>query len=219
MSSPIAKNKKGIFDKLLIAFHKKASHNKRVDLLSTKFIDVLKLVNVDAKEIKMLDIGCGDMIIAKSMASKCNNLSFACIDIYPNKENWDNYWEFDGQNIPFEDKKFDIALFSDVLHHDFDNIEKLLLEAKRVSKYIIIKDHFEYGIWSRRILQLADFIGNYGYGVSIPKQYFSKKTYSEILNKCHLNEIKRFCPVSLYKKNSLVGFLFKDKYQFISLIQ
>lgn len=44
---------------------------------------------------------------------------------------------YDGNTIPFDDDQFDVALFLTVLHHTPDP-EKLLKEAKRVSKRILI---------------------------------------------------------------------------------
>jgi SAM-dependent methyltransferase len=218
MSSPIAKINKGFSDKLLIAIHKKISHSKRVGILSTIFVETIQSLNKEKKIIRLLDVGCGDMTIAKSISSKYEKIKFTCIDIYPNIENWDNYFEFDGKRIPFEDKSFDIVLLSDVLHHDFDNIRNLLTEAKRVSDYVLIKDHFEYGLWSRKILQLADFIGNYGYGVSIPKRYFSKQSFNDLLYECKMNEVEQRCPIQLYNNSFILRLFFKSKYQFISII-
>ena len=219
MSSPIAKRNKGLLDKILIAIHKKFSHSKRVNQLSTYFAEIIKSLNKDNKIVRLLDVGCGDMTIAKSIATKYEKIEFTCIDIYPNIEDWDNYFEFDGKNIPFDDKEFDVTLFSDMLHHDSDNIKSLLMEAKRVSKVIIIKDHFEYGLWSRKLLQTSDFIGNYGYGVSIPRHYFSKHSFSDLLDECKMMEIQRICPIQLYKNSPIIKSIFKSKYQFISIIK
>jgi Methylase involved in ubiquinone/menaquinone biosynthesis len=218
MSSPIAKRNKGFLDKLLIAIHKKTSHSKRVGILSTLFVEVIKSLNSENKVLRLLDVGCGDMAIAKALASKYEKLQFICIDIYPNIEHWNNYLEFDGKKIPFEDKEFDVVLFSDVLHHDSVNMKTLLMEAKRVSNFIVIKDHFEYGLWSRRILQFADFIGNYGYGGSIPRHYFSKQSFLDLLDECRLEEIKQQCPIQLYLHSNMIKLFFKSKYQFISII-
>jgi SAM-dependent methyltransferase len=217
MSSPIAKKNKNILDKILISFHKKASHSKRVELLSTFFAGIIKSFNKDNRQLRFLDIGCGDMSITRSLATKYDKIEFACIDIYPNSENWDNYFEFDGKKIPFHDNSFDISLLSDVLHHDQKNMEALLREAKRVSPVIILKDHFEHGFWSRKILQLADFLGNYGYGVSIPERYLSKHSYYCLLEKCGLQESHLYYPVELYP-NIFKRLIMKSKYHFVSVL-
>jgi SAM-dependent methyltransferase len=218
MSSPLAKKHKGIFDKILIAIHKRSSHSKRVEILSSLFVEAIRSINPDNKTMRLLDVGCGDMSVAKSMASKYK-LEYICIDIYPNIEGWENYLEFDGIKMPFGNKEFDVLLFSDVLHHDTENMKSLLFEAKRVTDKIIIKDHFEFGIWSRRVLQLADFVGNYGYGVSIPKHYLSKQSFSSLLLECGLKEIKQLYPINLYDRSPLINLFLRNKYQFISIIQ
>ncbi|GEM81029.1 hypothetical protein VSU01S_32740 [Vibrio superstes NBRC 103154] len=158
------------------------------------------------------------MSISKSLAVKIKDCHYTCIDIYPNRNNWVNYQQFDGNTIPFGDKTYDIAIFSDVLHHDFSNIESLLTEARRVAKYIIIKDHFEYGFFSRKVLQIADFIGNYGYGVSIPNRYLSQDYYKDLIDKLGLLELNRTWPINLYPNSLIAGVIIKKEFQFISIL-
>ncbi|GAM65763.1 hypothetical protein JCM19232_2839 [Vibrio ishigakensis] len=217
MSSPIAKPKKNIIDKTLIKIHNKSSHLSRVEILSNLFYEEIVKLGLKNKRTNFLDVGCGDMSIAKSLSSKLNNCNYTCIDIYPNTNKWDNYVQFNGKNIPFENDSFDIVIFSDMLHHDYENIINLLEEAKRVSSFIFIKDHFEYSYYSRKILQAADFIGNYGYGVSIPKRYLSKSSFSDFLNSVDLVEVKRICPIHLYAKSKIIKYIFNPKYQFMSI--
>ncbi|WP_396591175.1 class I SAM-dependent methyltransferase [Allomuricauda sp. R78024] len=227
MSSPIAKSKKSFFDKLLISFHRKTSHNSRIEILSDLIFKDLRFLmeKENLESIKCLDIGCGDLTLSESISEKDSAISFTGIDIHEVPEalkdvgKWKNYVHFDGKNMPFDDNSFDSALFSDVLHHDYENIEILLKEAKRVSKYIVIKDHFEYGFFSRKILQLADIIGNYGYGISIPKRYLSLKSYDKCISECGLTEVKRLTPIHLYDHSPLVKIIFKSKYQFISILK
>lgn len=219
MSSPLAKDKKSFFDKLLIKFHKKASHSNRIDILSALFIQEIQNLAIEKEAIQVLDIGCGDMTITNSIAEKGTSISCTGVDIYPNAKDWNNYVSFDGKTLPFADKSYDIVLFSDVLHHDAENMNRLLQEAKRVADFIIIKDHFEYGFFSRTLLQLADIIGNYGYGVSIPKRYFTKKRFQAILDQEQLQEVKLICPIYLYNHLPLVKYIFKGTYQFVSVIK
>lgn len=220
MSSPLAKDKKSFFDKLLIKLHRNTSHSNRIEILSTLFIKEIHDLAVDKEAtIRLLDIGCGDMTITNMLAEKGTNISCTGVDIYPNTKNWENYAAFDGKTLPFTDKSYHVVLFSDVLHHDAENLNRLLQEAKRVADFIIIKDHFEYGFFSRSLLQLADIVGNYGYGVSIPKRYFSKERFQAILDTEELQEIKSICPIYLYNHLPLVKYIFKGKYQFVSVIK
>jgi SAM-dependent methyltransferase len=219
MSSPLAKDKKSFFDKLLIRFHRNASHSNRIDILSAHFSKIITELLPEKETISLLDIGCGDMAITNILSEQNKQLECTGVDIYPNAKNWKNYVAFDGKTLPFDDKSFNIVLFSDVLHHDYEHMNQLLEEAKRVADFIIIKDHFEYGFFSRSLLQLADIVGNYGYGVSIPKRYFSKKRFYDILEENQMTEINNMCPVYLYNHLPLVKYIFKGKYQFISTIR
>lgn len=50
---------------------------------------------------------------------------------------------YDGQVMPFDDRSFDAALLLTVLHHT-PNVEEVLMEAKRVSRrLIVIEDIYE----------------------------------------------------------------------------
>jgi SAM-dependent methyltransferase len=219
MSSPLAKDKKSLFDSMLIKLHRNASHSNRIEILSDLFMKKIDALAIEKDTIKLLDIGCGDMTITNILAEKGTKLTCTGLDIYPNTKNWDQYIEFDGKTLPFENKSYDVVLFSDVLHHDYENMQQLIKEAKRVANFIIIKDHFEYGFFSRSLLQLADIVGNYGYGVSIPKCYFTKQRFYAVLEANQLEEIDTMCPVHLYNHIPLVKWIFKGKYQFISTIR
>lgn len=175
---------------------------------------------------KVLDIGCGDMTIAENIMSKLEGTDITCLDTYPlpedlkGEEKWNKYVGFDGKNIPFEDKKFDVAILCDVLHHDFEHVQQILSEAYRVAKFVIIKDHFEYGFVSRQTLRLMDFIGNWGYGVSVPKRYFSKQTYQQLIDaNPSITEHLRICPIPLYQHNFIFNLICPGKLQYISVLK
>ena len=224
MSSPIAKKTKNSLEKAVIKSHQKLSHNNRIAYLSNLFIEILD--ELDLEETTLLDIGCGDMSIAENLMKNRANIKATCLDTYPlpetyaNDPKWEKYVSFDGRKIPFEDQKFDLVILCDVLHHDFEYAEVILKEACRVGKYVIIKDHFEYGIVSRQTLRLMDFIGNWGYGVSVPDRYFSKKTYQELLDKQDgVTEVKQICPIPLYQHNFLFNLICPGKLQYISILK
>jgi ubiquinone/menaquinone biosynthesis C-methylase UbiE len=82
---------------------------------------------------KILDVGCGDTLVAKYL----NKKRIIGIDVVrPKKENI-LFFLFDGKKIPFKDKEFDTVICSFVLHHAIDQ-KKLILEMKRVGKKIVI---------------------------------------------------------------------------------
>lgn len=225
MSSPIAGNKKGIIEKLLINIHQRASHSNRVNLLSKLLNEKIEKFAGSKNEIRCIDIGCGDMTIAKSIGSMNKTTSWKCIDIHKlpeelkDNENWKNYKQFDGTTIPFENNAFDCAVFCDVLHHVQDHLSPLLKEATRVSPVIIIKDHFEYGIYSRTMLKLMDFTGNWGYGISIPEYYFTLKRFEKLCFQSGLKIEDMRIGVDLYSQLPVLNKILKQRWQFIAVLK
>lgn len=225
MSSPLSKNKGGWFGKILIQFHKNSSHSNRISLLRDEIHQMIMHENVQVSQLSILDVGCGDMSLAEGIAEKIPNSLLSCIDLYRLEEQhlsdvrWHKYKQFNGRDIPFEDNSFDYILFADVLHHCQAEIENLLSESVRCGKYIIIKDHFEYGYWSRWILKLMDIIGNWGYGVSIPQKYFRVEEFDKLLKKHNLETLKVKRGIDLYKHLPFVSLVCKPEYQFVALLK
>lgn len=225
MNSNTTKSVKEIFKKLLINFHQKNSHTYRIEKLSSIITEEIK--KLDIKEpIRCLDVGCGDMLLSHKIQNKIDlTNNWKCIDIYPipetlhTEDKWENYKQFDGKVFPFENNTFDVVIICDVLHHDFKHALNLLCEAKRTGRYIFIKDHYEYGILSRTILRLMDFIGNWGYGVSIPKYYFTQKNFLNICKASNLEIKKEIKGIDLYKHSFLYSFLTKSSWQFIAILK
>ena len=225
MSSPIVNQKNNKYKKALVDFHKKVSHSTRIKILSNKISELIRIYLPEPEiSIKCLDIGTGDMAIAEQIEILDNRISWKCIDIHPlpeelkESEKWKKYQVFDGENIPFADKSFDIAIFSDVLHHSQEKAIILISEAARVSSFIIIKDHFEYSFYSRFILKLMDFVGNWGYGVIIPKRYFTQTSFNEIINKLKIKTLQIDTGINLYEHLPLIKFLLNPKWQFIAVL-
>lgn len=225
MSSPIASNKKSFFKNALISFHQKVSHNNRINILVNEFNQLVKKIFPDEESVHLLDVGCGDMSLVEKMSENDSRIDPTCIDIYPLPKNlvgdqrWNKYYNFDGKNIPFPDNKFDLVILSDVLHHDFNNSYNLLKESARVGKYILLKDHFEYGLYSRTMLKVMDIVGNWGYGVSIPKKYFTKKEYYNLISNIGLTEIVSIPKVELYSHSFILSKMLKSDWQFISVLK
>lgn len=223
MSSPIARSKKGFLRRLLISLHQKTSHDHRIGVLSAAISH--SLIGIPNGVTSILDIGCGDMSLAERVASG-SSADLTCIDVYPspsnieNSQKWSKYHQFDGRKIPFDGKKFDVALLNDVLHHaSQDDQKKLLLEGLRVARFVVVKDHFESGILSRTALQGMDFIGNWAYGVSVPKRYFSRRAWEETLSAVHAVEVERIPGLDLYGHSRLLRSITRPSWQYISLVR
>ena len=133
---------------------------------------------------------------------------------------WKHYRQFNTKKIDFPDDYFDVGLFSDVLHH-IPESERLVVisEAARVCKYLIIKDHFEHGLVSRHILRMMDFVGNYGYGVSVPQRYFDNNSFVMLLQAANLHEISRRSEIDLYGHLAFIKYLLRPNLQFISVLK
>ena len=87
---------------------------------------------------KVLDIGCGNGYLATLLAD-VKKAKVTCVEILDEHEEdieTDDVL-YDGINLPFDDRSFDIVILSYVLHHS--NLpHDLLLEANRVCKGRVI---------------------------------------------------------------------------------
>ena len=124
-----------------------------------------------------------------------------------------------GLKYLWDKKEFDFVIISDVLHHigieKKNEIRNLLNKLSQSCNFVLIKDHFEYGPFSRAILRFMDFIGNYKDDVSIPKIYFNEKELNSLMDEIKLIKVKELKNISLYRK---IFFPFNlKKFQFIHL--
>ncbi len=66
---------------------------------------------------------------------------------------------YDGKTIPFKKNSFDVALILSVLHHTPDP-EKIIREAKRVAKRLIIMEDIYYGWVDKLVTHILDSLSN-----------------------------------------------------------
>lgn len=123
--------------------------------------------------------------------------------------------------IKLNKKKYDFAVINDVLHHI--GIEKkvfiknLLNDLLTKAKIIFIKDHFQQGFISNQTIRLMDFLGNYFNGVPIPKIYYTKKTFIDLIKKTNGNISEIIFEIKLYPAYLLS--LSNPKFNFVCLIK
>lgn len=178
----------------------------RQERISNEIFRAIIKINTK-KKIKILDYGSGffNPSLAKLISDKLKKKGvlnkFICIDFYKKKElkilNIDKNIKYmhlkEINNINY---KFDYCIISDTLHHigkgvnDLNKLSRILINLKKKSKYLIIKDHFEYDLLSRKLLQILDFFGNYQNKTNIPNKYFTKGLLQELLERSRLDVVK-----------------------------
>ena len=107
---------------------------------------------------KILDIGTGNGALCKIMLESGFNMQ--SLDITNNsffKEVSPKM--FDGNEIPYPDRSFDTAILITVLHHT-NKPEKLIEEASRVAKRIIIMEDIYTNPLQKHLTFLADSLAN-----------------------------------------------------------
>ena len=223
-----------IFRKLLSKFKEIISQKYRREILSEIICDeVSKLHNINNnKKITFLDYGSGynpvlikNIIKKLSNKLKASNFQAYCYDYYTDAHlkilNQEKNIIFKKINNLDDDIMYDFCLVIDVLHHvgleDSEKISKLVNKLKSKSKFLIIKDHFQFGYFSNLLLIMMDFFSNYGDGTKIPKIYFNTNTYDELIAKNNLNEIKRINNKKYYKW--YWPYINNEKFQFISILK
>ncbi len=102
---------------------------------------------------KILDLGCGSGIVGKTFQDFFKAELFG-IDIIDRRVVKIPFQIYDGVNLPFPEKSFDIVMINYVLHHVGDLIP-LLKEVKRVAKdKVIIFEDLPEGFLSKIICKL-----------------------------------------------------------------
>ena len=151
---------------LLDRIHGGYVFKRRVRVLSSV---LAKLIPPGAR---VLDVGCGDGLIAHLISQQRPDVQVQGIDVLIRPQTHIPVAQFDGQTIPHDDATFDAVMFVDVLHHTEDAMV-LLREAARVARRaIVLKDHTRDGFLAGPTLRFMDWVGNARHGVVLPYNYW-----------------------------------------------
>tara|TARA_B100000780_G_C21027267_1_gene411842 strand:- start:44 stop:724 length:681 start_codon:yes stop_codon:yes gene_type:complete len=211
-------------DKKLLIFVsdliRKISGGDRLGRISKTIIEISKKISlIDEKKISILDFGCGSMEISKKLQKHSFVKKIIGTDTFDFKFKTKKMRYIQSTKF-FESKnnKFDLIIAVDVLHHiGIDDAHKILKKLSKISKHIIIKDHFEHGFFSRHLLRFVDFYANYAYGVNIPKKYFDYKSWNRTVHKSSLKEIKFI--KNFQQHDGLFNLILDKKHHFVSLLK
>jgi len=156
------------------------------------------LAELIPRNVRVLDVGCGDGLISKLIQNKRSDISIKGIDVLLRPQTHIPVTKFDGQKIPYADNDFDVVMFIDVLHHTLDpNI--LLHEAARVTKScLLIKDHTKDGLLAGPTLRFMDWVGNARHGVALPCNYWPENLWHDTFRKMDLEVSSWTQKVALY---------------------
>jgi len=166
---------------------------------------------------KVLDVGCGNGIIAHLIQKINPTVSFQGLEVNLRPSCLIQCAAYDGATIPLSSSCVDVCMFVDVLHHTV-NIEGLLKEAQRVtSRYVLIKDHLCETKFDKYILSFMDWIGNRPYGVHLPYNYQSKQDWRRYVFVCGLGEVSWNENLPLYPFP--LNYLFGRKLHFVALLE
>ena len=214
-SSKTSKNKKLLI--IISDLIRKIFGGDRVKRLSLVMIKISKdIYKKDKKKMNILDFGCGSMEISKKLEKLSYVKKIVGVDTFSGKfktkkMRYIKYDDFFKKNK----KNFDLIIAVDVLHHiGVDKSHKTLKKLSKYSNNIIIKDHFEYGYFSRQLLRFVDFYANYAYDVNIPKKYFNDVSWKKTIKKSNLKEIKLI--KSFQQHDGLFNFILDKKHHFVS---
>jgi len=226
MSSPIARRIENTrwIHRALNRIHKKYSHGRRVEILANHLSKYCAEVMKDNTQVRCLDVGCEDLGIQEKIKKALPGSLWQSLDLYDLPENligdakWKTYQKFNGRDLPLEDNSVDIVLFCDMLHHANENIPHLMKEAHRVANTVIIKDALEYSLYSRWVLKAMDVVGNWGYGVPLPRQYFTIQSFGNLCRDSGFTIRRMDIGVQLYGHLPLLRTLLRPEWQFFSVL-
>ena len=98
---------------------------------------------------KVLDVGCHDGLFAATLLNRSSAMdSIVGIDPYLPKTTYIPAQHYDGVNIPFADKEFDVVLATFILHHAKDPA-RVIREMKRVGKRLVVMEDYVDTFWAR----------------------------------------------------------------------
>jgi ubiquinone/menaquinone biosynthesis C-methylase UbiE len=167
--------------------HEKRVHGRRVDSL------LRNLKGLIPENSSVLDVGCGDGLLASLIQEQVPGSSLQGIDVLIRPDTKIPIAEFDGITIPMEDNSVDVVMMVDVLHHT-DDPEIMVREAKRVArKWFVIKDHTRNGLLAYSTLRFMDWVGNAHHGVALPYNYLSKQEWLSLFERNQM-EIETWNP-------------------------
>jgi SAM-dependent methyltransferase len=175
-----------------------------------------RLASLIPPNSRVIDIGCGDGLIAHAIMKQRADLDIQGVEVLIYDKTHIPISLFDGTHVQVDDQSCDAALIVDVLHHSDDG-EALLSEARRIAKKtIIIKDVVNDGFLADFTLRWMDRLGNERYGVACPFNFWPRRRWLDTFTKLDLALCSWEGRIGLYPWPA--GMLFERSMHFIAAV-
>lgn len=114
---------------------------------------------------RVLDFGSGPGWFAHTLQEERLASEIVAVDIERRDRCYVEPILYDGQQLPFKNRSFDMVYSVDVLHHCTSPRASLKELLRCADKYVLLKDHTYRKFLSRLFLCLLDELGNRRFGV------------------------------------------------------
>jgi SAM-dependent methyltransferase len=163
----------------------------------------------------ILDVGAGDGRVGRAIADVLDG-EVRGVDVKP-QESAIPVSSFDGRSLPFAAGAFDFVVLADVLHHA-EQPGALLAEAVRVAGVaVLVKDHFAFGPWSRRMLRVLDEVGNAQQRVAVRARYFSPAEWLDSIDRAGACVTAQIWPLRVHPPP--ICWVTRDEIQFAARVE
>jgi SAM-dependent methyltransferase len=160
---------------VLFGYHHRAVHVPRVQRVARALGEQI------GRAGSLLDVGCGDGTVAREVAERVGAERVAGVDVKVRPGAAIESHLYDGTRLPFDDGAFEAVLLADVLHHASDPAAVLRESLRVASRVVAVKDHFQFGWASQKLLLLMDRIGNAAPGVDVRGTYFTPTAWIDLV--------------------------------------
>ena len=204
----------------------------RSKLLSKIIVKIIIKYSIKNDVIRIMDYGSGFQpkliyFVYKNLKETYNKkVIIYCFDVYSSQDleklNHNKDIIFNKiENIDLNNANYDFCLLSDVLHHigveKVLELKNLINNLQNKAKFVLIKDHYQYGYFSNYTLRVMDFLGNYFNNVKTPRMYFTKESFKYLLQLADSTIVEEILNIKLYQSYFL--FMSNPKFNFIYLIK
>ena len=150
---------------------------------------------------RVLDVGCGVGTLGAALRDgpdAPSTLQIEGLERFPRGGEPIKVHGYEGGEMPFDDRTFDVVILADVLHHE-EAPDTLLRECLRVARRaLIIKDHQIKGPLAQARVSFIDWAANAPYGVKCLYRYHTRSEWRNMAARLGAEIIEDHPSIKLY---------------------